>query len=209
MEMPGPLNDDQRRQLSTVEANGKHLLAIINDLLDLAKIEAGKVDLVLAEVGCQELLDEIAGSLRPLAEEKGLRLEVVPVNEAVRIRTDHRALKQVLLNLVNNAIKFTESGEVRLGFGETRDNGHATPCFSVTDTGVGIRPDERERLFRAFEQLEADASRRSEGTGLGLYISSKLTALLGGAIRFESEPGRGSKFMVEFEEGATWVRGSS
>jgi protein-histidine pros-kinase len=197
MEMPGTLNPVQAKQLETVQTNGKHLLAIINDLLDLAKIESGKVDLELEELVCQDVLDDVAASIRPLAEKKGLRLQVVLPTEPLMARSDRRALKQILLNLANNAVKFTTSGEVRLEVGLASPNGRAFPRFSVTDTGVGIPPEEIERLFEAFEQIESNVSLRGEGTGLGLYISRSLAAFLDAELSCESTMDEGSTFMLD------------
>ncbi|HEY5196984.1 MAG TPA: histidine kinase dimerization/phospho-acceptor domain-containing protein [Solirubrobacteraceae bacterium] len=122
MELPGPLNDEQRKQLATVEANGQHLLSIINELLDLARIESGKVDVVFEPVSCAELLDDVAGSLRPLATSKGLELAIEAPAEEVILTTDRRALSQILINLANNAIKFTESGSVTLRLERSRSD---------------------------------------------------------------------------------------
>lgn len=213
MELPGPLNDEQRKQLATVEANGQHLLSIINELLDLARIESGKVEVVLEAVSCAELLDDIAGSLRPLATSKGLELAIEAPAEEIILSTDRRALSQILINLANNAIKFTDSGSVRLRLERTRaepahdrdKQGHSDQAttltrFSVLDTGIGIAYEDQDRLFKEFEQLASARPHGYEGTGLGLYISQSLAGLLNAAITFESRPGRGSTFVVEFAE---------
>ena len=197
MEMPGELNADQKKQLETVQANGKHLLMIINDLLDLAKIESGTVDLELEELVCQDILEEVAVSIRPLAETKGLTLEVIAPGEPLLARSDRRGLMQILLNLTNNAVKFTQTGQITLEVALASANGRRFPSFSVSDTGVGIPPDQIERLFEAFEQVGSHASLRGEGTGLGLHISRKLAVLLHGRLRGESTLGVGSTFTLE------------
>jgi PAS domain S-box-containing protein len=196
MKLAGPLTVDQDKQLRTVQGSARHLLSLINDLLDLAKIESGKIELNLEAVPCGALLAEVAASVRPLAEAKGLRFDLkLPKNDVV-LRTDRRSLSQIAINLAANAIKFTEKGEVVLELGQRRDNGRLLTDIRVTDTGIGIRPDEQAKLFQAFTQLDSGSTRRHEGTGLGLHLSQKLAQLIGGAICFESEVDKGSMFMV-------------
>ena len=199
MRLPGPINADQEKQLKTVQAGARHLLALINDLLDLAKIEAGKVELNLEPTACQDVLDEVVAALRPAAEAKGLQLRVAPAPPALQVRTDRRALSQILLNLTNNAIKFTERGSVHVKVDHRRRDGGAMIEFSVHDTGVGIRQEDQERLFAAFTQV-GDANRHQEGTGLGLHLSQKLAVLLDGKIVFQSEEDRGSTFTLQLAE---------
>ena len=196
MKLPGPLTGDQNTQLKTIQASARHLLSLINDLLDLAKIESGKVEMQFDEVSCRDLLAEIASTLTPLAEAKGLKFQSSPLDRDLTIRTDRRALSQIVINLANNAIKFTDAGTVRLACERRRHDGQPTTEISVIDTGAGIRPEDKARLFQAFEQLESTAARRHEGTGLGLHLSQKLATLLGGHITFDSEFGRGSTFTV-------------
>jgi protein-histidine pros-kinase len=193
MKLPGPLTPDQEKQLRTVQTSGKHLLSLINDLLDLAKIESGKVELSYEPVNCGELLEGIANSLRPIAESKGITLSIDTNEEEVRIQTDRRALNQIMLNLTNNAIKFSNTGTVRLRMLK-KDTAGGVVEFSVIDSGIGIRPEDQDRLFHAFSQ--APGERRFEGTGLGLHLSQKLAELLSGQITFESEFGQGSTFRV-------------
>jgi protein-histidine pros-kinase len=192
MRLPGPLTADQEKQLRTVQTSARHLLTLINDLLDLAKIESGKVELHPEPVACGGVVEEVVGALRPLAEGKGLRFDVILPAEGVTVLADRRALSQILLNLVNNAIKFTDAGGVTLAVAHGAE-------FAVTDTGVGIRPEDQAKLFRAFAQVDA-ANRRREGTGLGLHLSRKLAELLGGTIRVRSEFGRGSTFTLTLAE---------
>jgi protein-histidine pros-kinase len=199
MELPGPLTDEQRKQLETVQRSGRHLLSIINDLLDLARIESGKVEIHLEPVDCASVLDEVVSALRPLAEEKGLVLELEPPEEGMEVRSDRRALSQILLNISNNAIKFTDRGTVRLTVSRADSNGASVTRFSVSDTGVGIEREEQEKLFAAFEQAGSSLERRAEGTGLGLYISQSLAGLLEGEISFESELGKGTVFTLELK----------
>jgi signal transduction histidine kinase len=145
-------------------------------------------------VACQPVIHEVAATLRPFAEAKGLTFDLVMPAQDVWVRTDRRALKQILLNLTNNAIKFTERGIVRLEVVKP-DPGARAVEIRVIDTGTGIRPEDQQRLFGAFTQLET-MTRRSEGTGLGLHLSQKLAELLGGSIRFTSAFGEGSTFVL-------------
>jgi PAS domain S-box-containing protein len=197
MELPGPLTDEQAKQLRTVQANGKHLLLIINDLLDLASIESGEIELSSEPIACRELAEEVVLGLRPLAEHKGIDLGWMAPEYPLEVRSDRRALSQILINLTNNAIKFTDEGSVRVEVSRQSENGASAIRFSVIDTGRGIKPSDQQNLFAAFEQIQASSPSGPEGTGLGLYISQRLTALIGGVITFESEFGKGSTFTLE------------
>lgn len=201
MRLPGPLTADQEKQLRTVQSSAKHLLSLINDLLDLAKIESGKVELHLEHVALRGVLEDVAAGLRPLAESKGLRFEVSIPRFDVSLMSDRRALSQILINLTNNAIKFTESGEVRLELDRRQAGGRTVTEFRVIDTGVGIRPEDQDRLFQAFTRVDSPVRQRLEGTGLGLHLSRKLAELLGGRISFRSVYGKGSTFSVTWTEG--------
>jgi PAS domain S-box-containing protein len=200
MGLPGPLNDEQTKQLRTVQANGRHLLSLINDLLDLARIESGKLELNIEPIDCAKLLEEVAVGLRPLADQKGLELALIAPAERLEVRSDHRALSQILINLASNAIKFTDRGGVRLQLSRHRQEGALITRFAVIDTGRGIKPGDQERLFAAFEQIESSTLRPNEGTGLGLYICQTLASFVGAAIIFESEFGNGSAFTLELSE---------
>ena len=201
MKLPGPLTADQEKQLGMVQSSARHLLSLINDLLDVAKIESGNVQLHLEPLDCRAIVDEVATTLRPAAQAKGLRLDVKTPSEDVLLRSDRRALQQVLINLTNNAIKFTERGcvEIELSSAPAAGGGH-TVRLAVADTGVGIAPEDQARLFQAFTQVGDGATlRRGEGTGLGLYLCRMLVELLGGRIEMRSEPGRGSRFEMVFD----------
>jgi len=194
MKLPGPLTADQEKQLAMVQSSAKHLLSLINDLLDLAKIDAGNVQMQFKPVACRSLVEEVAATLRPAAEAKGLRLLVQLPAQEVSVDTDQRALQQILINLVSNAVKFTDSGTVTVVLDSQPASGVS---LSVTDTGPGIGADEQARLFQAFTRVgSATARSRIEGTGLGLYLSRKLAELLGGRIELDSEPARGSRFTL-------------
>ncbi|HTM48213.1 MAG TPA: PAS domain S-box protein, partial [Bryobacteraceae bacterium] len=194
MQLPGPLTADQKKQLTTIQRSSKHLLSLINDLLDLAKIESGKVQVTLEPVRSQEVVNEVIAALRPLAEAKGLLLEALRGDPEAFLLTDRRTLSQILLNLANNAVKFTETGSVTLEQRAQIVNDHPFMEFSIIDTGIGIRPDDKAKLFQAFAQV--DPKRRGEGTGLGLHLSQKLAELIGAHIEFESEYGKGSRFSL-------------
>ena len=192
MQLPGPLNEQQEQQLRTIQTSARHLLSLINDLLDLAKIESGKVELRFQPVVCQSVVVEVVSSLRAMAESKGLELrQTMPASDLV-IDADRRALSQVLLNLVNNAIKYTERGAVLV---ELIDGTDAV-TFAVSDTGIGIRHEDLGKLFEAFEQVDRSTTRRFEGAGLGLHLSRRLASLLQGDISVESEFGKGSRFAL-------------
>jgi PAS domain S-box-containing protein len=194
MKLPGPLNGDQEQQLSTVQSSARHLLSLINDLLDLAKIESGKVEIKYEPIVCQSVVEEVAAALRPLAENKGLDFQVKAPKGSVRVESDRRILSQILINLTNNAIKFTDKGKVRIELGTRPVNGHSLATIDVIDTGTGIRPEDKAKLFQAFQQVDID--HRAEGTGLGLYLSQKLAVLIKGRIELESEYGKGSVFRL-------------
>jgi PAS domain S-box-containing protein len=191
MRLPGPLTDDQDRQLQTVKSSARHLISLINDLLDLAKIESGKVHLNTEAVPCHQVLSEVVSTLRPLADAKGLMFGAGEIDGEPVAQTDRRALTQILINLTNNAIKFTDRGSVRLELSEA----DRSIEFRVIDTGIGIKPDDQERLFDAFSQL-SNSKGRFDGTGLGLHLSQKLAEVLGGSIRFTSQVGAGTTFVL-------------
>jgi len=202
MKLPGPLTHDQEKQLRMIQTSARHLLSLINDLPDLTRTEAGKVELNLELVRCQNVLEEVATALRPQAESKGLHLQVITPPSDIFIQTDHRLLSQILLNLANNAIKFTDYGEVRIELctPHLSKAGRMVVEISVEDTGIGMRHEEQARLFQAFEELDNSNAHKHEGTGLGLYLSQKLATLLGGNIAVESVHGLGSAFRLMIAE---------
>jgi PAS domain S-box-containing protein len=195
MQLAGPLSATQEKHLKTIQSSAKHLLSLINDLLDLAKIESGKLQLTFEPVDCVEVVNQVAETLRPLAEHKGLGFRV-EAPEGMVFDTDRRALSQIVINLVNNAIKFTDRGEVVVRLAR---NGHRIE-LGVTDTGPGIKESDQAKLFQAFSQMDDSTTRRHEGTGLGLYLSQKLAALLNGELRLSSREGEGSTFTLSLGE---------
>ena len=192
MGLPGPLTQEQERQLQIVDSSARHLLSLINDILDLAKIESGKVTINPESTSMREVVREVSESLRAMAQDKRLDFEVLLPQQDVVTITDHRAVHQILLNLANNAIKYTESGSVRIELQPAQD-GYIV--IRVTDTGAGIKEEDQARLFQAFEQLDATPI-RSQGVGLGLHLSRRLATLIDAAIDVESVYGQGSTFTL-------------
>ncbi len=183
--------------LDTIRQSGQHLLTLINDLLDLAKIEAGRFELVPTPVSPAALLAGVADIIRIKAEEKSLRFDFAPNPDLpAAVLADEKRLRQVLLNLLGNAVKFTDHGQVALHASATSDGVLARLTFEVSDSGVGIAPGQLEAIFEPFEQA-GETSRRASGTGLGLAISRRLVRQMGGDIRVESCLGQGSRFRFE------------
>ncbi len=193
------LDERQRRYAEVARASANQLLSVINDVLDISRIEAGRLDLDHAEFEVEEVVDEVARTLAPSAETKGLELHCeVDARLAVPLVGDPARLRQVLVNLVSNAIKFTRSGQVAVRarpVGE--DSGGVRIRVEVQDTGVGIEPEAQARLFRPFTQLDATATREHGGSGLGLAICRELVTRMGGVIGATSAPGDGSTFWFE------------
>ncbi len=190
--LAGPLNDEQNKQLGMVRQSAQHLLSLINDILDLSKIEAGQMKVNRAPCDLRAVIESVLQLAQPLAAKKGLALEAEIGADIPTILSDAQRLKQILLNLVNNAVKFTSRGVVRV---ECRCRQH-TVEISVRDTGIGIAAEELPHLFRPFHQIESGANRKHEGSGLGLSISHQLASLLGGKINVQSQPGEGSLFTL-------------
>jgi signal transduction histidine kinase/HAMP domain-containing protein/ActR/RegA family two-component response regulator len=205
----GNLSERQVEYAETIHGAGSDLLQLINDILDLSKIEAGRMDVQPARIAVSQLVDYVEATFRPLAEDKGLDL-IVRVDGSVPacLFTDEQRLQQVLRNLLSNAVKFTESGRVELIvdvaddilLGDPEDSGEVALAeavyFAVVDTGIGIVEDKVQTVFEAFQQEDGTTSRRYGGTGLGLSISREIAKLLGGGIRAESARGRGSTFTL-------------
>jgi PAS domain S-box-containing protein len=198
MKVVGTLNPQQETQLSRIRSSAEHLLSLINDILDVSKIEAGQLALNFAPTPIQAVIDEVGASMRPLAESKGISLETDLSAAPKLIRTDRRALTQILLNLVNNGIKFTEQGSVRIAVDEVKEKGRSEIRLRVADTGIGIRPEDQSKLFKAFTQLENGL--QNTGTGLGLHLSRELAIRLGGDLSCESALGGGSTFTLTLHE---------
>ncbi len=191
-ELAGPLNQEQRKQLEMVQGSAKHLLALINDILDISKIEAGQVEIICKPFDLYASLKKVVGLVRPLAEKKGLTVCMKTAPDLGSWTTDQRRFEQIVLNLLNNAVKFTDRGRVTL-------DAAVEPCglrLSVIDTGIGIKSEDLPKLFQPFYKIDSQSTRNREGTGLGLAISRKLAELLEGEISVESEWGKGSTFTL-------------
>jgi signal transduction histidine kinase len=186
----GILTRDQRQDVDIIAQNGQHLLILINDLLDISKLEAGKAQLNRGEVDVEPLISECVESVRSLAKTKKLELSATVAAEVGRVFADGAKLKQVLLNLLGNAIKFTETGSVRV----IAERQGAELRVSVRDTGIGVPPEDAERIFESFQQGKSGISGKYQGTGLGLAISRQLVEMHGGRIWVKSTPGQGSTF---------------
>jgi len=198
MKLPGPINPEQTKQLRVVQSSARHLLSLINDLLDLTRIESGKVELELVPMPCRPVIDEVLALLQPQAHNKGLALALVDSEQEVTVKADRRALQQILMNLVDNAIRFTDSGTVQVRLARL-DGAQAGRCgraaISISDSDGGADAGQG-RAQQAVSQLQASSMRQFEGTGLGLHLSQKLAALLHGEISFDSEYGVGSMFTL-------------
>jgi PAS domain S-box-containing protein len=220
--LPGKLNTEQQRQMEIIQQSGRTLLALINDILDLSKIEAGKMEAAIEEFNLPGVLREIAETIQPLCREKGLRLHVdLARNLPGYVASDPAMLRRVLTNLLGNAVKFTEQGEVRLAASMNRKDSASAPRhteaivaergphhsstkeaeqgmleLSVRDTGVGIAAANHKKIFEPFHQIERGAARKHGGSGLGLAIAQKLVGLLGGEIEVNSAIGKGTTFLL-------------
>ena len=186
----GEIPEKARETMARIERGGRHLLALINDVLDLSKIEAGQLTLSLTDYSLREVVHTVVTAMEPLAKEKGLALAVTLDPDLPLARGDERRISQVLLNLVGNAVKFTDAGEVRI---EARASDGAF-LLSVSDTGPGIAAEDQARIFEEFQQADISNTRTKGGTGLGLSIARRILALHGGRIWVESTPGKGSTF---------------
>jgi len=188
--LAGPLNAEQTKQLEMVRGSARHLLALINDVLDISKIEAGELKVSCEPFDLRESITKVLGIVKPLAEKKGLALRTQLAPGLGQAVSDPRRVEQILLNLLNNAIKFTERGEVAFLAEVTPE----AVRMQIADTGIGIKPDDLATLFQPFRQIDSGLSRNHEGTGLGLAICRRLAGLLGGEIHAESEWDKGSAF---------------
>lgn len=190
--LAGPLNEEQHKQLGMVQNSSRHLLSLINDVLDISKIEAGQLELSIAPVDVRASLHKVLTLIAPIAAQKKITLRTELGEDLGEIHTDQRRLEQIVINLLNNAIKFTEQGSVTLDCRRERE----WYLLRVIDTGIGMRQEELSRIFQPFHQVESGLARAHEGTGLGLAICKRLVHRMGGTITVESRPGEGSMFIV-------------
>lgn len=192
--LAGPLNEEQTRQLEMVRSSARHLLDLINDVLDLSRIEAGQMEVRDEYYDLSASIDQVAATIQPMADRKGLSLNLDVPADCPEVRGDRRRFEQVLINLLNNAVKFSHEGEVSLSV-DCVDDGK-TLVVTVRDTGIGMKPEELDQIFQPFRQLDSGLTRQHEGTGLGLSICYRLLDLMGGEIRVNSEWGAGTVFTV-------------
>ena len=206
----GPITDEQEEAVGFIRESARDLLSLVNNLLDLSRIECGRADLILQSFDVRDLVNEVTSQLQPIADGKHIALNSVMLTDDCAIRSDHGKLKQILLNLVSNAIKFTERGKVIIAVTtdtKTKSGGNAAATrlsISVQDTGIGIPTDRLDRIFEKFPPADSSASRLHEGTGLGLYITKQLLDLLAGHVDIQSTPARGTTVTISlprsFEE---------
>ena len=196
--------DDLVPDLEKVVGAGQHLLGLINDVLDLSKIEAGKVEVVAERFEVAELVRDVAATVQPLVERRGNRLEISDLDGIGSMCSDATKIRQVLFNLLSNAAKFTSDGTIGLSVTRRALNGLDQLEFAVADTGIGMTPEQLEHVFEAFQQADASISRDYGGTGLGLAITRKFCRLLGGEVTVASELARGSEFRVRLPAALLW-----
>jgi len=195
-QIPGSLNAAQMRQVRMISASAQHIMSVLNDALDVARIEAGQIECLIEPVDATEVICEVTEMMAPLAHAKRLDLDIAKPHEPLIVRCDRQRSKQILVNLVSNAIKFTAKGHVQVsGFRDALIPHRAR--IAVSDTGIGLRPDQVPLLFQEFHQLPTPSQHL--GTGLGLAISRKLARLMGGDIEVESDYGHGSTFTLRLE----------
>ncbi len=183
--------------LKKIQSAGKHLMSLINNILDLSKIEAGKMDLYLEQFEIAPMIDEVASMVKPLVEKNANHLQVIYAPDLGKMTADLTKVRQTLFNLVSNACKFTERGKVALGAARKHDGTGDWIDFTVADTGIGMTPEQAAKIFQPFTQADASTTRRYGGTGLGLAISQRFCEIMGGSINVSSEPGHGSTFTVQ------------
>lgn len=192
MGMTGSLHEEQKKQLNLVKKNSKHLLNLINDILDISKVEAGKVEFLIEKFELDNVVEEVMESFLPVVNKNKLKfLKEIPAG--ITLQTDKRRFKQVLMNLVTNAVKFTEQGSIKID-AEILNNNDLK--INITDTGIGIREKDMYKLFKSFQQIDMSSTKTHEGTGLGLNLSKKLIIMMGGDISAKSEYGKGSTFTI-------------
>ena len=189
----GPLTEEQEKQVSFIQQNAAEFAEMVDDLLDLAKVEAGRVEISPAWFEMVDLFSALRGMFKPVLTNPAVNLVFEEPQGVPKLYTDDRKLSQILRNFVSNALKFTPRGDVRVG---ARFDGEGHVTFSVSDSGIGIAPEFHHTIFEDFSQVNSPLQKRLRGTGLGLSLSKKLAVLLGGSVGLESEPGKGSTFFV-------------
>jgi signal transduction histidine kinase len=194
----GPVSDMQRRSLTRIDSNSRHLLALINDILDITRIEAGRMPINASTFKVPQLVDEVMTELEPIIRRSNLNVRARVPASLPQLRSDRQKVKQILVNLLSNAVKFTHEGTVTVA--ATYQAAVKTVAISITDTGIGIAEADQARIFEDFRQLDSSPARGYGGTGLGLSICRRLAETLEGSIELRSEPGRGSTFTLRLPE---------
>ena len=189
----GPLTEEQEKQVSFIQQNAAEFAEMVDDLLDLAKVEAGRVEISPAWFEMVDLFSALRGMFKPVLTNPAVSLIFEEPQDLPKLYTDDRKLSQILRNFISNALKFTPKGEVRVS---ARMEGADRVTFSVADSGIGIAPEFHHTIFHDFSQVHSQLQKRLRGTGLGLSLSKRLAEILGGSVRLESEPGKGSVFSV-------------
>jgi PAS domain S-box-containing protein len=190
----GPVSEAQRKSLTRIDSNSRHLLALINDILDITRIEAGRMPLNLTAFRIPELVEEVMSELEPIIKRSNLAVRATMPRSLPALKSDRQKVKQIVLNLLSNALKFTPAGSVTIG--ATHDTKGRTIAITVQDSGVGIAPEDQAKVFEDFRQLDSSPARGYGGTGLGLSICRRLAQMLGGTIELESTLGEGSAFTL-------------
>jgi signal transduction histidine kinase len=190
--LTGPLNKEQEKQLGMVRGSARHLLDLINDILDISKIEAGQLQIISETFDLRKSIEKAVQIILPLSDKKNLSLHFKIEDNVSEMCGDQRRVEQILINLLSNAVKFTDEGEINL---HCHFDNHSI-ILSVVDTGIGIKPENLNIIFDAFRQVDTGIARAQEGTGLGLNITKKLLEMMGGSIHVESEFGKGSNFTI-------------
>ena len=190
----GAVSESQRKSLSRIDSNSRHLLALINDILDITRIEAGRMPLNVASFAVPDLISEVMAELEPIIKRSNLVVQPKMKAKLPALRSDRQKVKQIVLNLLSNALKFTPAGTVKIV--ARHDVRAGTISIGVIDSGVGIAPEDQAKVFEDFRQLDSSPTRGYGGTGLGLSICRRLSQMLGGTIELESEIGKGSTFTL-------------
>ncbi|MEZ5827711.1 MAG: HAMP domain-containing sensor histidine kinase [Hyphomicrobiales bacterium] len=197
MQTAGPLNAEQERQTAKIETNAAHLLTLLDDLLDLAKVESGSNEISFEPVDLRSVLEDLEASWQPEAASKGLSLTIQCPQRLDLNHSNRRIVTQILQNLLSNSIKFTDRGSVRVAAEREFRNDRTETRIHVIDTGIGIKPEDDDKLFQPFSQLNPDTYK---GTGLGLLLCRNLARSIGGDVTYESVPGLGSTFTLALRE---------
>ena len=190
----GPLNPIQQTDLSVIYDSAQHLLSLVNDILDLSKIEAGKIRLDAEWVSVEEIIVGVMASTYILIEDKPIELKEEIESNLPKIYVDRGRIRQAVINILSNAAKFTDVGSITMRVRKITKNEQEFVCFSIKDTGIGIAAEDMDKVFEAFRQIDSSVARRAEGTGLGMPISYRLVSLHGGELWVESQVGHGSTF---------------